>query len=310
VDLTLVKVAQGSGQEGSQEGEPASWRLAAPVQEPADAETVEDLLSQLSSLQAEGFVDDPSAADEAGLTEPAFRVTLHVSEAVRVQLVLGAETGDRQRLARGMHSALYIVPAARVSSLPRTLTAYRFKQLSSFDPEQAQALDLVFHAPGGESVTLRAFREGAGWRLDSPGADSERQLDAREVERLVAELAQLEASRIVAESVGPDELSALGLGPARVEIHVSGVASQRGEAPMLAAVSLGAADSGGGVFARAAGRDAIYYIDGDLGDRLPLSHEAFRTRFLNPSSEERGEAAEAGTQSSDEDFGGGGADGG
>ena len=40
VDLTLVKVAQGSGQEGSQEGEPASWRLAAPVQELADAETV------------------------------------------------------------------------------------------------------------------------------------------------------------------------------------------------------------------------------------------------------------------------------
>ena len=266
-DLTLVKVAHGSGEEVPQQGqreghreEIGSWRLAAPVEEPADAETVEGLLSELSSLRAEGFVDDPSEADEAGLTEPAFRVTLHVSEAVRVQLVLGAETGHRQRLARGMHSALYIVPGARVSSLPRTLTAYRFKQLSSFDPEQAQALDLVFHAPGGESATLRALREGAGWRLDSPGADSERQLDAREIEWLVAELAHLEASRIVAESLGPDELSALGLGPARVELRVSGAASQQGEAPLLAAVSLGGGDSGTGIFARGprARRDLLH----------------------------------------------------
>jgi len=326
VDLTLVKVARASGGEVSragQEGEAASWRLAAPVEEPADAETVEDLLSKLSLLQAEAFVDDPSEADEAGLAEPAFRVTLHGSEAVgraeagpaplpeaaRVQLALGAETGDRQRLVRGMHTALYVVSAARVSELPRTLTAYRFKQLSSFDPEQAQAFDLVFHSPGGESATLRARREGTVWRLDSPGAGSERQLNTREVERLVAELAHLEATHIVAESLGPDELSALGLWPARVEIRVSGARSQRGEAPVLAAVSLGGADSGTGIFARVAGRDVIYGIDGDLGDRLPLSREVFRTRFLAPGPAGRGERSEGGTQRSDPDSGGGGGDG-
>ena len=323
VDLTLVKVAQGSGQEGSQEGEPASWRLAAPVQEPADAETVEDLLSQLSSLQAEGFVDEPSAADEAGLAEPAFRVTLHGAEAVgraeagpaplpesvRARLALGAETGGRRRLARGMHTALYVVSAARVAELPRTLTAYRFKQLSSFNPERAQGLDLVFQPPDGESATLRLRREGADWRLDSAGADSERQLDTREVDRLVAELAHLEATRIVAELLGSDELSALGLGPARVEIRVLGARSQQGEVPVLAAVSLGGADSGTGVFARAAGRDVIYVIDGDLGDRLPLSHQAFRTRFQAPGQAGRGDGTEGGTQRSDEDSAGGGADG-
>jgi hypothetical protein len=154
-----------------QEGE---WRLSAPVEGPADADTVKDLLSDLSFLRASGFEDEPPPDAETGLDRPVFAVELELAPAAPVEegsgeprllaFAVGSEVLDAARLVRAAQPSLYRIPAERLDDFPREVMDYRFKQLAEFEVRDAQRIELGFSSQAGETLMITATRHDGAWR--------------------------------------------------------------------------------------------------------------------------------------------------
>jgi hypothetical protein len=183
--VVLERVPPGAGAEALAEADEAAldeaedggvWRLLEPVEGPADDATVDQLLSDLAFLRAEGFVDDPPDAAAAGLDPPAFAATLsgpapvEGAEATRVHIEIGGLHEGDQRLVRAAQPSLYTIPAERLEDLPRKLGTYRDRRLARFPAAEAGQVDLLLPADSGRSG--RRDGRAAGRRLVvEPGED-------------------------------------------------------------------------------------------------------------------------------------------
>jgi hypothetical protein len=276
------------------------WRIEAPVEGAADPETVKDLLADLSYLRAVSFADAPPPDAETGLDAPAFALTLELgepgaaeageeaaagsapetppaAEPRRLSFAVGAAVDDEHRWVRAERPTLYRIRAERLEDFPRELMAYRFKQVAKFAILDAEKLEIAFRPPQGEPVAVTATRSEGEWSSE-PLA-----LEPAKIQRLVDELSRLEASAILAESAGEQELRGLGLDPPRVSFAVTGAPAEGEEGPgRLAEVRLGELQSDGGLVAQAAGRPALFRLDPALAEHLPVSLDALRERFLAP----------------------------
>jgi len=266
----------GKSEEGAEEGKDSqAWSLLEPLQGPADVDTVEGLLSDLTFLRAEHFVDEPpDAKATAGLETPAFQVALHSGDKSVAKLVVGASVDGKERLVRGRDGILYWIAQARVDDLPRKIASYCFRELSRFTSTDAQRFTLAFQAPGEASPTrLTGTHTEVGWSV-SPEA-----MAPGKASRFISELSTLKAVDIAADALGPTELAGLGLSPPRLSIQVQGVKGK-----VLADVQIGDLQAGRGIAARRAGSELVYWLDGKLAEHLPVSLEAYRNRFASKDS--------------------------
>ncbi len=270
-----------------------AWQMSVPLAARADSDAVDSLLSTLSFVRADAFVDAPTAAQRK-LLEPAdFEVVLRHRDEKQVPLALaiGRPEGERRLVRAGRH-VLYQIAATRISDFPRTAVAYRERHLARFPATDAQQLDFYFPVRDGDPVAVRAERSGdAGW-TSSPEAFA-----AGKLSDVVSELSRLEAADILAESMGEQELEKLGLSPPNAIITVLGAApaspakapaeeaSKQASAeppppsaPRLAEIHLGNMTPKG-VAARAIGDPIVYRIDLETAERLPVSLDAFQARF-------------------------------
>lgn len=260
-----------------------AWRLTAPLEAPADERTVDDLLADLSFLRAESFLDEPDPAVAAAFAEPAFEVRLRGAppeeggEAPVWELAIGAPLEGAQRAVRGAGGALATIPAERLDDLPRKLALYRYRTLADFVASDAQRLELIFHPEEGEPVRIEASRSDVGWTSEPEPIASAK------AARVVAELARLRASDILAESLGPEELAGVGLTPPRVVLRAFGEGAD--DAPLLGEVALGNFDADG-IVAESPDSEVIYRLDYELAEHLPVSLDAFRNRFLSQAEPE------------------------
>jgi hypothetical protein len=261
----------------SESGDP-QWHMVRPVAGPADVETVAKLLSTLTFLRADGFVDDPPSDEVTGLLRPMFSVRLTGSagtdgaEPFEAALAIGSGSQDGARLARGAAPGLYRLNEDRLADLPVSVVAFRDKQVARFAALEAKRVEILFSSDGS-SVSLVAERGEGGWQSE-PEAFGAGQIDA-----MVGALADLRAIDIAAESMGEDELAGVGLAPANVVFKVLGAPSEDGEPEVLALVQLGTLRGSEGVLARRADDGTIYVIGLDESEYLPISHEAFVNRF-------------------------------
>ena len=271
----------------------SGWRIVTPIEAPADTRAVEALLSDLSFLQAEDFVDEPDSDDLEGFKEPALWLTLSAGESMpQRSLVVSGEEIEGQRLLRTKGPGLYNISAERFDELPRELFAYRQKRLSDFPAFGADQLEFYFDDPAGDPVVITARRGASGWS-SSPEA-----MDPEDIQRALSKLSNLEASAIVAESVGDAELAALGLAPPRAIL--SAFSEREGEEGAdaslvkLAEVRVGALDAEKGLLAQMAGDLVLYRIPVEAAESLPVSLEAFRNRFAAAASAPEGLALDDG----------------
>lgn len=265
----------------------SGWRIVTPVDARADERAVEALLSDLSFLRAEGFVDEPDSDDLEGFMAPALWLTLSAGESMPPSsLAVSGEELEGQRLVRTKGPGLYSISAERFDALPRELFAYRHKRLSHFPAFEADQLEFYFDNPAGDPVVITARREASGWSSIPEAMDSE------DIQRALSELSNLEASAIIAESVGEAELAALGLAPPRAILTVFSEregddgADAAAEASLvkLAELRVGALDAEKGLLAQVAGDPVLYRIPVEATEFLPASLEAFRNRFAGAGS--------------------------
>ena len=267
------------------------WSLLEPIEGPADAATVDALLTDLSFLRASGFEDDPPPDPEAGLDAPEFSVELTGGEgedALRASLAVGRAVDESgSRLVRSAGDSLYRIPAERLADFPRELVAYRYKQLASFQATEASRLEIAFErqessAEGDAPVEIAATRGETGWESEperfKPGL----------LAGLVSELSRLRGTDILREQVSPEELAELGLSPPSARIAVYG----EGEAP-LAQIRIGARRGDEGYAAMVEGGAQVYLLDPGVAEFVPVDLAAFRERFRSQEEpEDEGTAAE------------------
>lgn len=298
VELQKGKAAEGDeeagGDGGEQGAEEAGWRITAPIQDEADPKTVNSLLSDLAFLRADGFVDDPPSDDDAGLAPPAFEVELSGpaadgGEPFSVSVAIGRDVGEKSRLVRAGQPSLYRVPQDWLTDVPRELVAYRWKQLAKFAPTDAQRVEIHFQplastAAGDAPLSLTVTRGESGWSSEpeafAPG----------KVAGMLSALSNLTATDILADEMGPAELAGVGLDPPITHIVVRG----EGEGEPLADVRLGMPRGDGGIAAQRQGDPTVYELDHAVGERVPISLEAFRNRFEPAAEPAATETPEAG----------------
>ena len=289
------------GTEVAVERRDGGWWLIEPFEGPADASTIDTLLSNLTYLRAEGFIDDPSSADAQSLGDPVFSALLEGEGGDPLQLgfvaggVLGTDEG--LRAARGRSGLLYQIAADRIDDWPRRVVDYRDKTVSQFDVSEARTFELVFTgaaAPGGERaapVRVQAELAEGGWVAGPEPMDPER------AAALMAELARLEGIDIAADAMGEGERGSIGLRPPRVLIRVWGEGESAAAAPLLAEISVGDEVPGGGFFASRRGSEIVYLLDAAMASEIPVSLAAFRETFSSTP-----EAEPIDTPSADQGF--------
>jgi hypothetical protein len=268
---------------------PSTWRLTAPVEGRADDEAVDRLLSDLSFLRADGFVDDPSDEALAGFDDPAYEIVLHGEAGEdgtqRIwRFTIGPVHDGDKLLARGAETSLYTISAARLIDFPRQVIAYRFKRLADFRVSDAFQLDFFFQPSAGDPVALTAERTADGW------TSSPEKLLGGKVARIVSELSRLEAGDVRLDRATEEELAELGLAPPNSILSVYGEAPEPGDAtdpeaaleslPRLAEIHIGNVEGSEWILARAVGDPTVYRLSYDLAEHVPVSLEAFRNRFL------------------------------
>jgi hypothetical protein len=250
------------------------WRIAEPVDAKADADAVEGLISDLQYLRADEFVDTPAPDAELGLVEPWLRAELTLEGAAEpLRIAAGALRGER-RVLRGAAGHVVEIAASRLDSLPRTLAAFRWKELASFASEDAVHFELRFEEPGGETLTILGTNGEEGWTTApeamAPGLAS----------RLVSELSSLRAEEVMADSLGEAERAALGLAPPRATLRVLGKPAKSGEqGKLLAEVQLGVPQAERGIPAMRGGEPAVYWLRASAAEQLPTGLAAWREKF-------------------------------
>ncbi len=272
------------------------WRMTVPLAARGDGDAIDDLLSTLSFLRADAFIDAPTAAQRRLLEPPDFEVRLSGRDAAQppLSLAVGRPEGEH-RLVRAAGDVLYEIAATRIADFPRTAVAYRERHLAQFPASDAHQLDFFFSVRGGDPVAIRAERSG-----DSGWTSTPEPFAAGKLSSVVSELSRLEAADILAESMGEKELDKLGLSPPNAIITVLGAAPAK---PAKAPEAAGAMEEGReqdeplppaapqlaelhfgnvtpkGVVAQAVGDPIVYRLDLETAERLPVNLDAFQSRF-------------------------------
>ena len=266
------------------------WRIAEPVEAKADTEAVEGLLSDLQYLRADEFVDAPESDEKLGLATPWLKVELTPESGEPIRLAVGAVHDDR-RVVRGTAGRVFEIAHARLESVPRTLAAYRWKQVASFASADAVHFELRFQEPGAEPVTILGTSGEGGW------ATTPEAMEPGKASRLVSELSNLRAEEVMADALGDAERAGLGLAPPRATLKVLAQPAKKDEAArVLAELSLGAAAADGRIPAQRAGEPTVYWLGASVRDQLPVSLADWRASFVAkeaPQAEAPAPAAEA-----------------
>lgn len=287
-DAGRVRVELARGSDGL-------WSMTSPVEARADEETVREVLSNLSYLRAQSFVDARTAALEAALSGPLMQIEWQLESGTSpatARIAAGSSEGELLVDAGANSAAMYRIAAERLKDFPRTINAYRFKQLASFELAAARRIEFELASDDDETegaakpVRVVAELADGGW------TSADRPLDPDRLSDLVRNLSTLRASEVFADEMGPAELKSLGLSPPASVIRVFG----QDESSPLAEIAIGRQYARRGLFIQRADDPTIYLLPDERAEDLPASLEAFELRLqlsLAPDDAEEESEAEA-----------------
>jgi hypothetical protein len=188
-----IAIARGDQRfELEREGE-KRWMLTSPRRMEADAQTLEDLLWELSDMRAQAFIDHPGPLAGYGLDPPQAAVTIHQNRLRQpLRIWFGGPAASNRIYVKTEAATIYEVPAAVLARIPRSADALRNLTLLSYEPGEIKRLRAVY---GGKTVALE--REDSKWRLTQP---QKRPANAERVEALLAIVERVRAERYLTES--------------------------------------------------------------------------------------------------------------
>jgi hypothetical protein len=287
MEVALAKDAEGN------------WQIGSPLVGPADQQALRDLLSNLAYLRADGFLDEPYVGEDVGseaagaIPALSFHWTLEGQHVESHARILG--TFEGQRVIEGPDSRAYLIAEERLEEYPRRLVDYRDKRISEFDVSAARRVEMEFaDTSAGPRDAVDGARSLGGLRLiverGSTGWSSAgRSLDSDRVSEMVRELSNLRAVDIVADEMGPAELTSLGLAPPLARLRVEGGGSSDvGKTGALADLSVGRLDPERGLFAMRSDRSTVFLLAAGAAESIPISAERYLAEFEGMSAADEG----------------------
>ena len=255
------------------------WRLTDPLSERADASGVEGLLTQLSFVEADGWVDERARVDaEAALKDPflAFELETDDGEPSR-WFAIAPREGEPEWVASGQGGRLFLLSTDRVSDLPRRLFDFRHKALGEFDLTAARGIQWVL---ASAEAAGQGTRFEADWR-DGRWRPRDERVDPVKLRRAVEAISSLQASGIVADGLGAQEREALGLETGNLRVRVTGEGGR-----ILTELVFGRVEVGQGWWVSPVGSQTVYRVDEALVEFLPVDAADFQARFVIPPAGE------------------------
>ncbi|MFC1889420.1 DUF4340 domain-containing protein [Thermodesulfobacteriota bacterium] len=242
--------------------EGAKWSLAAPAAARADGTKVNQLLSALTDLEAEGFVEDGKDGVETGLNDP--RCTMELlkrdgeEEEVLARLMVGGETDDDGLFVRNaLEETECVVDVGFLESIPGSAFDFRDRKALSFARYKVREVELF---AGGETIVLERDDDGQ-WEMTSPSDGS---VEREKVDALLNSLGKLEADEII--EADDKSLSLYGL--VKPELEVVLYTENREE--VLAHLQVGSEKQDSGLsYMIEKGSGWLYLVPVSLREELP-----------------------------------------
>jgi hypothetical protein len=177
-----------------QTGEPNRWRMRRPIDGPADARSITQILAILANLRAEDYVaDSQQDAAKFGLENPLLEVEWETDRMHR--LTVGAQVPRTPSYYAAMDDQPFVF-TLKAETLKPFEAEFREHRVLSFPLEKAVRLVLTWARPK-HSITLKRHPVTAKGELewiDEPGSDS-RGIDLSSVNALATALSHLETVR-------------------------------------------------------------------------------------------------------------------
>ncbi len=257
VDLTLVQ------------DDTKRWRLADPVDEPADQEMVSAIISTLLKVRGESF--PPISMVDAGLADPAITLRLAFEgDDAPVVIRIGHVTDDgNAHYATLDTGVITLVPAPHVRMITRDLFDFREKRIFECEPGAVTRIHL--HFDGTDYV----FAKGRRWTVERPGEKIwDSQDDAR---ALVEAVARVDASGMEVMEA-PDDLAPYGLDEPLVTLTVE--MADGGETRTAGPFRIGepVPEQSYLRFAALEGRSEIFHVNQVIVDNLREALKGVRDR--------------------------------
>ncbi|HWZ93675.1 MAG TPA: DUF4340 domain-containing protein [Opitutaceae bacterium] len=278
------------------------WSFESPILARANKSATELALKDLTTLQAQSFLDAREADDHTGLATPALRITVDGNNR-RETLLLGNPVTPATAGPAPTETLFYAKmddkPAIFTVSFPNDLfknfknaqEVLRERHLVDFDPHDVTAITL--HAPNVPELTLQrlespaAATDNAHWQIvhRSPGAGPQTQpADFAVIQRLLENLSLLSAKKFASDAPSGGDLERWGFN--RPEREITLVLARPGAQPAALntpppalTLQLGlAADAS--VYAKISGVDSVYAVDPFILAATPIVTHAYRDRLL------------------------------
>jgi hypothetical protein len=266
--ITQVEIKSSGGEiTALRKGADDAWTIVKPAGAPADRNSVNDVVTNLSKLDEERVVVE-NAADlkTYGLAEPRVEVTFHVEgEKEPKRILLGEQTpansGTYARLPSS--NRVFLVDTALETAVDKSTFDFRDKTALAFDQTKVTSLELVSAAR-----TIRLEKTDNEWTLVKP---IQAPADFISVNGVIG---QLQSAQMSALKDRPEELEDLrqyGLDkPAVVATLGMGTSSMTFE--------LGKEADAGSVWGRDPAKGAVFSVNNGLAMELQKTVEDFRRK--------------------------------
>ncbi len=284
-----IQIAASAGESTTLRKVNKAWRLAAPIDAPADQTEAGNVASNLASADVQRVVDEqPKDLGTFGLAKPRVTITFRLAgdKAPRT-LLLGDKNPTGSDLYAKVADAprVFLVSAYLEGTLDKGAFGFRDKRVLAFDRE---TIDRIEIAAGAEKTAVA--RQADAWSVVAP---ANARADFGVIESVLSRLAngQMKAivwdpdapARPVTPAGGPlaaaakapaatrHTLKEFGLDPAERRLTLAAGST-------VAEIHLGKPTPEGDVYAKDASRSIVFTIEKALADDLARSPADFRSK--------------------------------
>ena len=242
-----------------------AWQITAPKTLPANQQAVQNMLSNLSPLNAERVIDTKAAdLQNYGLAKPSVEVDIAERGHARQKLLFGDSTpaGDAAYAMVAGDPRIFTTNLFHKTDLSKSLNDLRDTRLVTVDPDKMSSIDLI------QGVHEIDFDRNSkhNWQIAKPGPY---RADATSVDSFADALSGLRMELTGEGSQNTDAAFAHGSPVAKVEIGAP-VGKQ----------TLEIRKGGAHYYARSSVTPGVYLIDSSISDSLNKPLDSYRNKTV------------------------------
>ncbi len=255
IDQVEIKISGGDAT--ALKKETGGWTIVKPVAAPADQNAVNDIVTNLATLEEDRLVEE-NAADlkSYGLAEPRIDVTFNVSGEKTPKQIL---FGDKSPTGVGVYAKLptdkrvFLVGTSADTTFTRTTFDLRDKTALKFQQDKVDSLELV-----SKNQTIRLEKSGEEWKMVKP---IQAPADYVSVQGVLGQLQAAQMTTLKDKAEDLKDLKPYGLDKPEVTAII-GTGTQK------VTFELGKAGDAGSFWARDPSRSAVFTVANGLAEEL------------------------------------------